>query len=103
MSEKDIQRDIMNILCCHPNVAFCWVTTTGRMRSSAGKYYTLGYPGIADIIGMLRDGRMLALEVKDKGGKTTKDQDCFLESVNHWGGLGAVVRSAEEVLAILDK
>ena len=57
--------------------------------------------GSADLIGILRDrmgrGRFVALEVKQKGTRTTRQQKRFLAHVQAMGGIGAIVRSVEDV------
>lgn len=57
--------------------------------------------GLADIIGVTRDGRFLAIEAKVGKNTTTPDQQAFLERVGASGGVAAVVRSPEEMQALL--
>lgn len=96
MKESVIQTSIMNMLLLHKSVAWCFVTTTGKLRGRGGHWITLGYPGVADIIGQLKDGRLFALEVKTPGEKPTKVQQEFLNFVNAHNGVAACVSSAEE-------
>jgi len=58
--------------------------------------------GISDIIGVLNDGRFLAIEVKRPRGKPTKAQQFFIDQVNEAGGLAFVARSLEDVQNELD-
>lgn len=53
--------------------------------------------GISDVIGVLPGGRFLAIEVKRPGGKTTPQQEEFLERVNAAGGLAFVATSSRDV------
>jgi len=58
--------------------------------------------GGADIIGIHRaTGRFLAVEVKTSKGRTTPEQDRFLEVVRKAGGIAGVARSPEEALSLL--
>lgn len=103
MTEKDIQTDIMNMLWTHPRVAHCWVTTTGTMKSSRGKFYKIGYPGISDIIGQMKgSGKLLAIEVKTDIGKLSDEQAEFLDIVTKAGGVAGVARSVPEAIEILE-
>ena len=52
--------------------------------------------GTSDILGVLKGGRFVALEVKDKG-TATNEQRAFISKVQALGGLGAVVRSVDQV------
>jgi hypothetical protein len=53
---------------------------------------------VSDIIGCrLKTGRFLAIEVKRPGGKPTPEQQQFIDTINHAGGLAFVARSIEEV------
>lgn len=57
--------------------------------------------GMADLCGMLPDGRYFALEVKRPGEKPSEAQRNFLESVRAAGGIGVVVRGFEDVASVL--
>lgn len=64
--------------------------------------------GVADILGLLPDGRMFAVEVKKPGwsppSPTTKayrhysNQRKFINAVNHNGGIGMFAQSVDEVI-----
>lgn len=58
--------------------------------------------GSSDLIGVLR-GRFVALEVKRPGEKPTKDQEQWLSIVRACGGFAAVVTSAEEAVAAIER
>lgn len=57
--------------------------------------------GVSDIIGLTRQGRFFAIEVKAPKGKLSPAQDEFLFRVNASGGIGIVARSVEDVIAAL--
>ena len=111
LTEKDIQRQIMQYLAYHPKVAMSWRQNSGSVRILDPKYpndphrylkVTWNYKGdpvngISDIIGVLNDGRFLAIEVKGPKGKPTKAQQFFVDQVNEAGGLAFISRSLEDV------
>lgn len=58
--------------------------------------------GSADIIGIHKPtGRFLAIEVKTKTGKPTKEQLNFLEQVRNAGGIAGIARSVEDALRLI--
>jgi len=57
--------------------------------------------GGADLICIAPDGRFMAVEVKTKTGRTTAEQDRFLEAVRARGGIAGVARSPAEALALI--
>lgn len=57
--------------------------------------------GGSDIIGIAPGGRFLAVEVKTDKGRTTPEQDRFLEAVRKAGGIAGVARSPAEALSLL--
>ncbi len=102
MKESDIQEEIMKVLLLHPRVAWSFVVTTGKVQGRGGHWITLGFPGISDILGQLRDGRILAVEVKVPGKTPTEKQWDFIDTVNRFGGVAGWADSVESALNILD-
>lgn len=82
-----------------------WRNNTGALKDSSGRVVRYGLAvGSADLIGILAPaGRLVALEVKTTSGRTTPEQNLFLDLVRRRGGFAAVVRSAEDALAALDR
>jgi len=84
-----------------------------RMNSGAGKlqyrdgtvsqFVRFGFPGCPDIIGQLKDGRFLAVEVKRPAGSPKKHQFEFLAQVQANGGVAFVARRVEDVFLSLDQ
>ena len=71
------------------NVAVC---DKGQFRRFAG------LKGVSDVIGFHKDtGRFLACEIKVGKDRLSPDQEQFLQSVNRAGGLGLVVRHADDL------
>jgi len=66
--------------------------------------------GSSDLIGFLRlevDGkkiaRFISLEIKTETGRTTTEQDLWLELVRAFGGFACVVRSVEDAVAAIER
>lgn len=91
MKESDIVRAILKYLKTVPE-CFCW-------KEHGGMYGTAGIP---DIICCCR-GKFVAFEVKTETGKTTALQESVINKIQICGGKAAVVRSAEDVKAVLEE
>lgn len=89
MLEKDITAAIMRVLKMVPR-CFAW-------KEHGGMYGTAGIP---DIICCL-EGAFFAFEVKTPSGTVTKLQDSTIQKIKNAGGRAFVVRSLEDVKAIL--
>lgn len=89
MKEKDIVSAIQKHLKTLPN-CFSW-------KEHGGMYGTAGIP---DIIACI-NGKFYAFEVKTSIGKTTALQDATIRKINNCGGHAYVVRSVDEVKALL--
>ena len=89
LSEKVITKQIMAWLKW--NGFFVWKQWQGPMSK----------PGVSDILGVLPDGRFLAVEVKTRKGRLTRHQEAFLAAVNQMGGLAFVARSLDDVVKVL--
>jgi len=99
-AEADVLKAVLATLEMHPKVA--WVA---RMNSGAfeveGRFIKAGFKGCSDIIGMLKGGRLLAVECKSSKGKETADQAAFGARVADDGGCYFVARSVDDVLGAL--
>src|SRR5258706_13576807 len=94
--EQSIQRAILELLRWR-NI-FCWKNNTAGIYVRARNTYIPRHaPGVSDILGILKDGRFLAIEVKALKGKLSLHQELFLEEINSRGGLAIVARSVEDV------
>lgn len=64
-----------------------------------GNYYIkFGYKGSSDILGILPNGKFLAVEVKAKNGKLSIDQEEFLKRINDNDGVGFVVYNLDDLI-----
>lgn len=111
--ETKIQRAIMlklseaGCLIFRNETSGAWV---GKKIHQAGQQVTLSDArmirfglavGSSDLVGLTPSGRFLAIEVKTKTGRATKEQLNFIEQVNKHGGRAGIARSPEEALSIL--
>lgn len=100
--ERDIQNAILNFL--RLKRVFCWrQKNTGVFHKSVGRYIPSGMVGVSDIMGVMPDGRFLAIEVKAANGKVSVPQETFLMNVRNNKGLALVARSVDDVEELLAK
>lgn len=90
MKEREIVKVIMAYLKTVPG-CFCW-------KEHGGMFGTAGIPDIIACIG----GRFYGFEVKTDTGKPTKLQEAVMRKINAAGGTALVVRSVDEVRAVLE-
>ena len=71
----------------------------GIYKKNTGKYIPLSYgeKGISDIIGLTKNGKFLAVEVKMPKKKPSKEQLEFIEKVKENGGIAFVAYGLEDV------
>lgn len=88
--------EVLKALKTHPAVVWC-----ERMNSGAAKvgnrFIRFGFTGCPDVLGQLRDGRLLGVEVKSKTGKLRPEQSIFLERIRGAGGVAFVARNCRDV------
>ena len=90
MKEREIVKAIMAYLKTVPG-CFCW-------KEHGGMFGTAGVPDIIACIG----GRFYGFEVKTDTGKPTKLQEAVIRKINAAGGTALVVRSVDEVRAVVE-
>lgn len=90
MKESDIVKAIMKYLKTIPG-CFCW-------KEHGGMYGTAGIPDIICCYG----GHFFAFEVKTAVGRPTKLQMSTINKILSSGGSALVVRSVEEVRAVIE-
>lgn len=104
-AEAQILKGILQMLAMHPKVAW-----HARMNVGAGKvlrkggvsqFMRWGFPGCSDVLGQMRDGRVIAIEAKRPSGEPTPEQIAFLACVRANNGVALVARSVEDVLEAL--
>ena len=86
---------------------FHWRQNNGGVRlpkgnGQAGFYRMCSIKGVSDILGVLGDGRMLAVEVKAPGQSPTPVQEAFLRAVGERGGVALCVDDVQQLADALD-
>lgn len=101
-TESQVLRAVLRALEYHPRVA--WVrrlnSFAGRLARQDGKtsqFLRAGWVGAPDIIGQLKGGRLLSVEVKRPSGTESDEQADFRQLVTATGGLAIVARRVEDV------
>jgi hypothetical protein len=94
--------EVLMTLRAHPAVAWCERMNSGAARIG-NRFVRFGWPGCPDIIGQLRDGRLLGVEVKAAKGKLRPEQTIFLERIRRAGGVAFMARDCRDVMRELDK
>lgn len=95
MPESDVVRSCLEYLKIRG--IFAWRQNAGVIPLANGGVRFSGLRGVSDILGILPDGRFLAVECKSAKGKTSEHQDAFLDQIAGNGGVACVVRSVEEL------
>ena len=89
--EQQIQTECLNYL--RKRGHFVWKNNNSRIK---GKYFTK--KGVSDILGIGKDGKFLAVEVKTDKGLLSPQQADFILKVKYHGGIGVVARSVEDLV-----
>lgn len=99
IKESEVQRQILIYLEYSKNlVPIFWRQNAGAIKTE-NRYIKLGKAGVSDIIGILWDGRFLAIEVKtpQRRKNVSPAQEEFLNGVNKAGGVGFVATDINDV------
>ena len=88
--------EVLQALRCHPAVAWCERMNSGAARMGA-RFVRFGWPGCPDVLGQLKDGRLLGVEVKGPAGKLRPEQALFLDRVRAAGGVAFLARDCRDV------
>jgi hypothetical protein len=89
--------EVLQVLKHHPLVAWVERQNSGVARIG-GRFVRFGWPGCSDVLGQLKDGRLLAVEFKAPKGKATAEQAQFLSRVRRFGGVAFLARDCRDVL-----
>ena len=104
--EHVIQKACLAALSKHRNVAKVWRQQAGVVTTQESqRVMRLGPAGIADIGGIMSDGRALQIEVKRPGADVSPGdaQWRWLTSCHAAGAVAGVAHSPEEALSIVDE
>jgi hypothetical protein len=103
--EADVLSAVLTALAMHPRVAWAHRFNVGAgklvRKNGASQWMKFGFPGCPDILGQLRTGELLAVEVKRPSGKESPEQVAFLDCVRANGGVAVVARSVDDLWAAL--
>lgn len=94
MTEKEIERSILDWLSARNFICF---------KHDPAGYYSgrrlsrHRISGVSDILGILKNGTFLAIEVKTETGKLSEKQFEFINTINETGGVAFVARSTMDV------
>ncbi len=89
--------EVLKALRTHPAVAWVERMNSGAVRI-AGRFVRFGWPGCPDVLGQLKDGRLLGCEVKGPTGRLRTEQAVFLDRVRAAGGVAFVARDLRDVV-----
>ena len=92
--------EVLKAVRAHPLVEWC-----ERMNSGAAKvgnrFIRFGWPGCPDVLGQLKDGRLLGVEVKSRTGRLRPEQSVFLDRIRGAGGVAFIARDLQDVVKAL--
>ena len=88
--------EVLKALRAHPAVSWAERQNTGSARIG-GRFVRFGWPGCSDVLGMLRDGRFLAVECKSPTERLRPEQAVFLERFRASGGVGFMAPDLREL------
>jgi hypothetical protein len=108
--EHALQAQILAYLRRERRVEWCLRVNSGCQK--VGNRWVVSYrlylqrrkpttKGVSDIVGMLENGRLFALEVKQPGEKPSAEQNDFLAAVLAGGGIAGIVYSWENARELL--
>ena len=104
--EQDLVHAVINYL--NSKGHYVWRNNTGAIVSvynGIKRFIRYGKKGSSDVIGVAKDGRMMAIECKIEGHKTDKlrfeDQLRFLDVVRRRGGIAILAYKIDDVMGVL--
>jgi len=92
--------EVLKALRSHPAVSWCERMNSGAARVG-NRFIRFGFTGCPDVLGQLRDGRLLGVEVKAPKGKLRPEQAVMLSRIAGAGGVAFVAHDCRDVFAEL--
>ena len=92
--------EVLKAVRSHPLVAWAERQNSGAARIGS-RFVRFGWPGCPDVLGQLKDGRFLGVEVKAAKGRASPEQTLFLERIRGAGGVAFVARDCRDVIQAL--
>ncbi|CAN5873422.1 hypothetical protein BH11PSE12_BH11PSE12_20520 [soil metagenome] len=94
-------QEVLLTLRAHPMVAWAERMNSGAARIG-GRFVRFGWTGCPDVLGQMKDGRLLGVEVKAEKGKLRPEQTIFLERIRAAGGVAFMASDCRDVFLNLD-
>ena len=94
--------EVLKALRAHPAVSWCERMDSGAARIGA-RFVRFGWPGCPDVLGQLKDGRLLGVEVKAASGRLRPEQAVFIGRIRDAGGVAFVAHDCRDVSRELEK
>ena len=94
--EQSIQRACLDYLLLRRH--FVWKVSTVGIKKENGSFIPTGKKGVSDIVGITKDGKFLAVEVKAPKGILSEAQSDFLLQIKNRGGISLVARSVNDLI-----
>lgn len=94
--------EVLKAISAHPAVAWCERMNSGAVKIGS-RFVRFGWVGCPDVLGQLRDGRLIGVEVKAAKGKLRPEQAVFLERIRLAGGVAFMARDCRDVMRGLDE
>ena len=88
--------EVLRALRTHPAVSWCERMNSGAARIGS-RFVRFGFRGCPDVLGQLKDGRLLGVEVKGPTGRLRPEQELFLARVRGAGGVAFMARDCRDV------
>ena len=101
MTEKQLVNLILEYL--NFNGHFSWRNNTGAIVAEyKGKkrFWKAGLKGSSDILGIAKDGKLIAIECKGKNRYPTREQKDFLSEIERRGGYACIAWDLKDVQII---
>lgn len=103
MNETHLVRTCIDYLLYRGH--YVWRNNTGMIRSSytdksgntSNRMWKAGLKGSADILGISKDGKFIAVECKIKPNKPSEFQKEFLQKISNRGGFAIVAYDIEDL------
>ncbi len=94
--------EVLMALKAHPAVVWCERMNVGAAKIG-NRFIRFGFKGCPDVLGQLRDGRLLGVEVKSPTGKLRPEQSVFLDRVRGAGGVAFMALDLRDVMRELNQ
>ena len=89
--------EVLKAVRAHPLVAWAERQNSGAAAVGA-RFIRFGWPGGPDVLGQLKDGRLLGVEVKAAKGRASPEQVAFLERIRGAGGVAFIAHDLRDVV-----